>query len=115
MESPNAFLSEISAENWANTPESVKQLVQRLLERIEALEAGQQALQEQIQRNSKNSSQPPSQDPPKGFKATPKRKVGKREVDNRDIKDIGRNFTRRNNVSASRTTTLRCVANVDIS
>jgi transposase len=78
MESPNAFLSEISAEDWANTPESVKQLVQRLLERIEALEAGQQALQEQIQRNSKNSSQPPSQDPPKGFKATPKKKSGKR-------------------------------------
>lgn len=78
METPNAFLSEISAEDWANTPESVKQLVQRLLERIEALEAGQQSLQEQIQRNSKNSSQPPSQDSPKGFKATPKKKDGKR-------------------------------------
>lgn len=77
MKSPNTFLSEISAEDWVNTPESVKQLVQRLLERIEALEAGQQALQEQIQRNSKNSSQPPSQDPPKGFKVTPKQKSGK--------------------------------------
>jgi hypothetical protein len=74
MESPNAFLSEISAEDWANTPESVKQLMKRLLERIETLEAGQQALQEQIKRNSKNSLQPPSQDPPQGFKVTPKKK-----------------------------------------
>jgi hypothetical protein len=56
MEFPNAFLSEISAEDWENTPESVKQLMKRLLERIETLEAGQQALQEQIKRNSKNSS-----------------------------------------------------------
>jgi len=77
MEPPKVTLSEISAEDWANTPESVKQLVQHLLERIEALEAGKQALQEQIQRNSKNSSQPPSQDPPKGFKVTSKQKSGK--------------------------------------
>jgi hypothetical protein len=36
MEPPNASLSEISAADWVNTPERVKQLVERLLERIEA-------------------------------------------------------------------------------
>lgn len=77
MDNIPTFLAEISEADWANTPESVKQLVRRLLERIEALEAGQQALQEQIQRNSQNSSQPPSQDAPKGFRPNPKQKSGK--------------------------------------
>jgi len=59
------FLSEIAEADWEKTPESVKQLIGRLGERIAALE-------EQVQRNSKNSSQPPSQDTPQGFKAPPK-------------------------------------------
>jgi len=59
------FLSEIGEADWEKTPESVKQLIGRLGERIATLE-------EQVQRNSKNSSQPPSQDTPQGFKAPPK-------------------------------------------
>jgi transposase len=77
MENTLTFLAEISEADWANTPESVKQLVKRLVERIEALEAGQQELQEQIQRNSQNSSQPPSQDKPKGFQPKQKKQSGK--------------------------------------
>lgn len=111
MESPYATLSETSVEDWANTPESVKQLVQRLLERIEPLEAGQQALQEQIKRNSKNSSQLPSQDPPKGFNVTPKKKSGKRRGGQPGHQGHSQELYPRNNVRASRTTTLRCVAN----
>ena len=61
------FLTEIPEEDWAKTPESVKKLVQKLIERIGAFEEDYQHLQEQVQRNSKNSSQPPSQDQRKGF------------------------------------------------
>ena len=61
------FLTEVPEEDWAKTPESVKKLVQKLIEQMAAVEAGYQHLQEQVQRNSKNCSQPPSQDPPKGF------------------------------------------------
>lgn len=71
------FLTEIPEEDWAKTPESVKKLVQKLIERIAALEEGYQQLQEQVQRNSKNSSQPPSQDKPKGF-APKAKQEGKR-------------------------------------
>jgi len=78
MESATAiFLTEIPQEDWANTPESVKRLVDSLVERIRSAEGTQQGLQEQVKRNSQNSSQPPSQDAPKGFKANPKKKSGK--------------------------------------
>lgn len=78
MRSLNApLLSEIPAEDWANTPESVKRLVEQLLEQTEALEAEAQTVQERLKRNSKNSSQPPSQDSPKGFKVKAKEKSKK--------------------------------------
>ena len=78
MESATAiFLTEIPQEDWANTPESVKRLVDSLVERIRSAKTTQQGLQEQVKRNSQNSSQPPSQDTPKGFKANPKKKSGK--------------------------------------
>ena len=68
---PN-FLAEIPDADWEKTPESVKRLVVRLLERIAALEERQQHLEEQLQQNSKNSSQPPSQDAPQWFNPKPK-------------------------------------------
>jgi transposase len=79
---PNT-IDEISAQDWEQTPESVKRLIPDLTEqmghRIAALEeqcaalrAENQMLKEQLKRNSKNSSKPPSQDIAKGFKAKPK-------------------------------------------
>ena len=69
---PPNILAEISDADWENTPESVKQLVGKLMERIVALEQRQAHLEELLKRNSKNSSQPPSQDAPQGFKPKPK-------------------------------------------
>jgi hypothetical protein len=74
-------IDEISKEDWAQTPESVKRLVRSLLGRIEQLErqyeqlkADSAVLLEQVKRNSKNSSKPPSQDVSKGFKKEKKAK-----------------------------------------
>lgn len=60
---------EISEADWAQTPESVKRLVQSLMGRIEQVERQSEelraevaTLQEHVKRNSKNSSKPPSQD-----------------------------------------------------
>jgi Family of unknown function (DUF6444) len=69
---PPTILAEISDADWQSTPESVQQLVGKLMERIVALEQRQEHLEEQLKRNSKNSSQPPSQDAPQGFKPKPK-------------------------------------------
>ena len=69
---PPNILAEISDADWQSTPESVKQLVGKLMERIVALEQRQAHLEELLKRNSKNSSQPPSQDAPQGFKPKPK-------------------------------------------
>src|SRR5512141_1573016 len=79
-------INEISPEDWDKTPESVKQLVVKLMEQIgemgsriealeqqyEALKVENQLLKEQLQQNSKNSSKPPSQDQGKGLKAKAK-------------------------------------------
>ena len=80
---PNA-IEEISEEDWAQTPESVKRLVRSLLGRIEQLEqqyeelkAENAVLREQTQRNSKNSSKPPSQDVSTRFKPKEKKAKGK--------------------------------------
>jgi len=54
----------VSAEDWAQTPESVQGLVVGLLSRLQALEAKAAHLREQVNRNSSNSSQPPSSDGP---------------------------------------------------
>ncbi len=76
--------NEISEEDWAQTPESVKRLVRGLLGRIEQLErqyeelkAENAVLREQVKRNSKNSSRPPSQDVSTGFKPKEKKAKGK--------------------------------------
>ncbi len=69
---PPNILAEISDADWQSTPESVKQLVGKLMERIVALEQRQEHLEELLKRNSKNSSQPPSQDGLQGFKPKPK-------------------------------------------
>jgi transposase len=57
---------EITAEEWEQTPASVKLLIKHLVEnfekRITALEEENRYLREQIGRNSSNSSQPPSTD-----------------------------------------------------
>jgi transposase len=88
-------IAEISPEDWAATPESVKRLVENfmvqieplaeLVNRIETLEQQQEALKaenellkEQVKQNSKNSSKPPSQDIDKGFKPKSKQ-PGKRK------------------------------------
>jgi transposase len=78
-EKPSTPLDEISDADWAQTPESVKQLVRTLLLRIEQLERGYEelkaenaVLREQVKQNSQNSSKPPSQDVGKGFKPKPK-------------------------------------------
>lgn len=77
-------INEISEEDWAQTPESVKRLVRSLLGRIEQLErqyeevkAENEVLREQVKRNSKNSSRPPSQDVSTGFKPYEKKAKGK--------------------------------------
>ncbi len=83
--SPNS-IEEISQADWEKTPESVKQLVRSLNERIEQLErqyeelkAEKQLLREQVNKNSQNSSQSPSQDLSKGFKAKARSKGGKKQ------------------------------------
>jgi transposase len=70
-------LSQITEADWEKTPESVRRLVEQLVERIRVLEEQYGHLAEQVKRNSKNSSQPPSQDEGKGFKPAKKRKSGK--------------------------------------
>ncbi|MEW6499594.1 MAG: IS66 family transposase, partial [Cyanobacteriota bacterium] len=74
-------LPEISAEDWAKTPPSVKALVEYLMKevaeiaelkaRVSKLEEENRYLREQLGRNSGNSSQPPSTDGP-GQKVTNK-------------------------------------------
>jgi transposase len=54
----------VSAEDWADTPKSVQDLVVGLLMRFQAMEAEVARLREQVNRNSGNSSQPPSKDGP---------------------------------------------------
>ena len=54
----------VSAEDWADTPKSVQDLVIGLLKRFQAMEAEVARLREQVNRNSGNSLQPPSKDRP---------------------------------------------------
>lgn len=53
-----------SAEEWAQTPAAVQEIVLSLVDRVQVLEAEVAALREQLNRNSRNSSQPPSGDGP---------------------------------------------------
>ncbi len=82
----------ISQVDWEQTPASVKQLVETLVQRLTRLEvevqqlqaenqqlcAENQLLREQFNRTSANSSQPPSPDPPQGFKPSRREKSGKK-------------------------------------
>jgi transposase len=64
----------VSAEDWAQTPQSVQALVAGLITRLQALEAEVARLREQINRNSGNSSKPPSSDGPDVVKPPKKKK-----------------------------------------
>jgi transposase len=64
----------VSAEDWAQTPQSVQALVVGLVTRLQALEAEVARLREQINRNSGNSSKPPSSDGPDVVKPDTKKK-----------------------------------------
>lgn len=94
-EQPNS-IAEISPEDWAATPESVKRLVTNLVGQVEQLgelvtrvetlerqqeelKAENQLLKEQVQQNSQNSSHPPSRDQAKGFKSKAKQASGRKQ------------------------------------
>lgn len=71
--------------DWDLTPGSVKELVEKLGQRIKQseqdlanIEAQNQELLEKINRTSKNSSSPPSADPPSAEKGQKKKKSGKK-------------------------------------
>lgn len=70
-ELPTSSNIEISPEDWALTPPSVRQILEQILDRMAALEEElsslrieNERLREQTQRSSRNSSQPPSSDTP---------------------------------------------------
>lgn len=67
----------VSAEDWAQTPQSVQDLVMVLLTRIQVLEAEVAQLRERVNRNSRNSSQPPSSDGPGVAQRNRSDKVGR--------------------------------------
>lgn len=84
-EQRQSYLQQIAPEDWERTPASVKELVEEMARRIEALETQlaeiltvQQQLSEKVNRTSKNSSTPPSQDPPGFSSKTQKKKSGKK-------------------------------------
>ena len=52
----------VPAEDWARTPEAVRELVLSLIAHVQTLEAEIATLRERVNRNSGNSSQPPSSD-----------------------------------------------------
>ena len=76
---------EIPNSDWDNTPASVRDLVEKLGQRIKKSEeklanseARNQELLEKINRTSKNSSSPPSSDLPSISKPPKKKKSGKK-------------------------------------
>lgn len=71
-------LPEVSDEDWARTPESVRRLVAALIERVARLEKEVADLREQLGRNSRNSSKPPSSDPPNAPPPKPAKKSHKK-------------------------------------
>jgi transposase len=60
------FLPEllIPAEDWEQTPASVRAVMMALYQQVQQLQAEVAELKEQVRRNSRNSSQPPSSDGP---------------------------------------------------
>ncbi|MFB2767942.1 IS66 family transposase [Pelatocladus sp. BLCC-F211] len=78
-------LEQISQEDWGRTPNSVKKLVEEMVQQIEQQEkkiaevlTAQEQLLEKINQTSKNSSLPPSSDPPGFGKKQPKHKSSKK-------------------------------------
>ena len=76
---------EIPTSDWDNTPASVRELVEKLGQRIKKSEeklanseARNQELLEKINRSSKNSSSPPSSDLPSISQSSKKKKSGKK-------------------------------------
>ena len=76
---------EIPNSDWEKTPASVKELVEKLGQRIKQSEkeladkeSQNQELLEKINRTSNNSSSPPSADPPSAEKPSQKKKTGKK-------------------------------------
>ena len=65
----------ISAEEWAQTPKAVQELILSLIAHVQTLEAEIAALRERVNRNSGNSSQPPSSDGPQA-PHKPRRRTG---------------------------------------
>jgi len=79
------FGIEIPNSDWEKTPPSVKELVEKMGQRIQQSEkeladkeAQNQELLEKINRTSNNSSSPPSADPPSAEKPQKKSKSGKK-------------------------------------
>ena len=79
------FGIEIPNSDWEKTPTSVKELVEKMGQRIKESEkeladkeAQNQELLEKINRTSNNSSSPPSADPPSAEKRQKKKKSGKK-------------------------------------
>ena len=68
-----------TAEEWAQTPESVQGFVLAMLHRLQELESEVARLKEQIKQNSQNSSQPPSSDPPSSKEPKQTSEVEKRK------------------------------------
>ena len=86
---------EIPSSDWEKTPPSIKELVEKMGQRIKQSEqeladkeSKNQQLLEKINRTSKNSSSPPSSDPLNSEKQKQKKRVIKSEVDSQDIKGI---------------------------
>lgn len=62
--SPPSLPPAVSAEDWANTPPSVQQLVLSLLQTVADLQARVAHLEDKLRANSHNSHKPPSSDGP---------------------------------------------------
>ena len=67
----------IPADDWEQTPASVRMAIQMLCQQVEEMKVEVARLQEQVDRNSDNSSQPPSSDG-LGMKTTAKKRKGRK-------------------------------------
>lgn len=68
----------ISAEEWAATPSTVREMLMAALTSIELLKQRLAELEEQRNRTSRNSSKPPSSDPPEAPKRAQKTPSGRK-------------------------------------
>lgn len=78
LQEKRSIPNSVSKEDWRDTPDSVRELVFSLIERVEKLEEKVRDLEESQKKTSKNSSNPPSSDGP-AFPPNPKKKKGKRK------------------------------------